>query len=642
MKICIISDFYSPSIGGTQKLAECVVKSFITLGHEVEVVSSHDPNRGLEKYNYKINEVPTLNFYQNNFFSSKFYDAVFIFADLGSTSWQTFETSSSFLNFVVLNLDENVYKWIKEEKFGYTKESIKNVTKKLKEYTSIVSFCRDAPVNKFLTENDISHTFIQNFTEDLSKFIKEDFNIHKTLGLDVNKKILFNHGLFEPRKNQYKLIEAFIEQKLNRNYSLVFLGSPRISGDEFLVNPYDRQTVEYFLKCKKLVEKNSLQNSIKFVKGSNNKKLIASLIDKSDIYVLPSTAEGLPLVLLEAMSCDKPWISTPVGGVPGVLGDLGSGVILENIDFSSVELKQAISKLESEQCKSSRVVWEEGFTEKIVGKKYNNLLHHNSLKHCKNKISFVCHAFNESTTLVRYLDSCLKFKDFIGEVVIVDHRSTDNTKDVVSSFKQSFDAANVKLSFYEESRDFSKNFTFADIRGETVQKSCGEYVFVHDADFLFSNNYKIIIQKAIKIFEQKDVYAISYEIPVMNNGRACMHPAVPRIVKKSKTVYRQNHVGKKYEWAYPIHSNCSKNSFIDTPKNSILSINTKTEEAAKLRRTMTTYFEDVFSGKVSGNWLDEYENNNLTPENTFFDNIENNKCKQIKIDISLFKARYEK
>jgi len=224
----------------------------------------------------------------------------------------------------------------------------------------------------------------------------------------------------------------------------------------------------------------------------------------------------------------------------------------------------------------------------------------------------------------------------------VNHRSTDNTKDVVGSFKQSFDTANIKLSFYEESRDFSKEFTFADIRGETVQRSCGEYVFVHDADFLFSNNYKIIIQKAIKIFKQKDVYAISYEIPVMNNGKTCMHPAVPRIVKRSKTVYRQNHVGKKYEWAYPIHSNCSKNNFIDTPKNSILSINTKTEEATKLRRTMTTYFEDVFSGKVSGSWLDEFENNNLTTENTFFDNIENNKCKQIKIDISLFKAGYEK
>ena len=48
------------------------------------------------------------------------------------------------------------------------------------------------------------------------------------------------------------------------------------------------------------------------------------------VFVLPSTREGLPNSVLEAMSCGTIVLSTPVGGIPGLITDGENGFIMEN------------------------------------------------------------------------------------------------------------------------------------------------------------------------------------------------------------------------------------------------------------------------------------------------------------------------
>ena len=173
--------------------------------------------------------------------------------------------------------------------------------------------------------------------------------------LGINKKMIFNHGNIEKRKNQLNLMQAFLNSGLKKDYQLVLLGSPRCGND-----------LGYFKLCKECADENE---SITMIKGTNNQTVINSLLNIADAYVLPSTAEGLPLVLLEAMSAGLPWVSTPVGGVPKVLGDFENGKIMHSFEMNDFE--ECIRQVKG---KNSRPDWESNFNIDRAGKQYSQLL----------------------------------------------------------------------------------------------------------------------------------------------------------------------------------------------------------------------------------------------------------------------------
>jgi glycosyltransferase involved in cell wall biosynthesis len=54
------------------------------------------------------------------------------------------------------------------------------------------------------------------------------------------------------------------------------------------------------------------------------------------LFVLPSTSEGLPNVALEAMACGTPVLATPVGGLPDIIETGKTGYLLESDEPSSI------------------------------------------------------------------------------------------------------------------------------------------------------------------------------------------------------------------------------------------------------------------------------------------------------------------
>jgi glycosyltransferase involved in cell wall biosynthesis len=60
------------------------------------------------------------------------------------------------------------------------------------------------------------------------------------------------------------------------------------------------------------------------------------LLAKSDVFVLPSYNEGLPMALLEAMSWGLPAITTPVGGIPELVTSSKNGLLVTPGDIKQL------------------------------------------------------------------------------------------------------------------------------------------------------------------------------------------------------------------------------------------------------------------------------------------------------------------
>jgi glycosyltransferase involved in cell wall biosynthesis len=88
------------------------------------------------------------------------------------------------------------------------------------------------------------------------------------------------------------------------------------------------------------------------------------LLLTSDLLLLPSHAEGLPMCVIEAFACGVPVVSTPVGAITDILADGVNGVLVDAGD--SAHLADAIlSLIQDEQLRlalaqNARRTWEDG------------------------------------------------------------------------------------------------------------------------------------------------------------------------------------------------------------------------------------------------------------------------------------------
>ncbi|MBI4574159.1 MAG: glycosyltransferase [candidate division NC10 bacterium] len=85
----------------------------------------------------------------------------------------------------------------------------------------------------------------------------------------------------------------------------------------------------YFQRLLHLAERLSVRDRLILVGIQDD---VAPFLHALDLFVLPSRTEGLPLTILEAMAAGRPVVATAVGGIPEVVRDGETGILVPERD----------------------------------------------------------------------------------------------------------------------------------------------------------------------------------------------------------------------------------------------------------------------------------------------------------------------
>lgn len=171
----------------------------------------------------------------------------------------------------------------------------------------------------------------------------------KRFGISHNDKVLIFVGSVSRTKGIFELVNAFIKLNIdNPKLHLIIVGDgsalPEIKG---------------------IIHANKIEKKVHIFNNRTHNE-IPVFLNTADILVLPSYAEGLPNVVLEAMACGLPVIASKVGGIPEAIEDGRSGILVDIQDIDA--LTRAIEKLIGNKHISEQM----GVTgRKIVEEKFN-------------------------------------------------------------------------------------------------------------------------------------------------------------------------------------------------------------------------------------------------------------------------------
>lgn len=118
-------------------------------------------------------------------------------------------------------------------------------------------------------------------------------------------------GAIGNRKGVFDLLQTIATHRSQLEGKCIF----KIGGD----GEVDRLTSE--------IQKSNLQELVHFLGFVSGEKKQA-LLNSSDVFILPSYNEGLPISILEALAHSMPVISTTVGGIPEIVHDGKNGILI--------------------------------------------------------------------------------------------------------------------------------------------------------------------------------------------------------------------------------------------------------------------------------------------------------------------------
>ena len=140
------------------------------------------------------------------------------------------------------------------------------------------------------------------------------------LGLDVSERLVVHVGNIRPLKGHATLVAAAASLNAIRDdIQIVSIGGEKTKGD--------------LASIRTLAADLGVSGRIRFL-GRREDAL--TFIAACDVYVNPADVEGLPVTILEALALARPVVATSVGGVPSIIRDGETGILVPPGDPDAV------------------------------------------------------------------------------------------------------------------------------------------------------------------------------------------------------------------------------------------------------------------------------------------------------------------
>jgi glycosyltransferase involved in cell wall biosynthesis len=145
--------------------------------------------------------------------------------------------------------------------------------------------------------------------------VRETFDtaaVDRELSLGNDQHLVVHVGNIRPHKGHRTLVAAAKHLSQSRDdFQIVSIGGEKTEGD--------------LASMRKLAADTGVSDHIRFL-GRRNDAL--AFTAACEVYVNPADVEGLPVTILEALDLGRPVVATSVGGVPSIISDGKTGVLV--------------------------------------------------------------------------------------------------------------------------------------------------------------------------------------------------------------------------------------------------------------------------------------------------------------------------
>jgi len=367
MRIAIVSMFYKPTIGGVEKVIEVLAKNYISKGHSVDVYCCDcDKYKRIKK---KFEIIEGVRVYRSRYwlrlsFNTHIFPGVIwdlmtkkydiIHSHVGAHDYVLFAGLASRLKGVP-HVHTTHCPWT--DKFRplavriplfFTDNFFNYISFNLCDRIIAITPWEVPILKKWVKEDKIR---VLHNGMDGRLFKKVDgSSFRKKVMKDPNNKLVLFFGRLHPTKapdNFAKVARMICEERNDIEFAMIGPDEGEMEKVKKIVDNHDRIHVT----------------------GPWPYEEIEYMYQGSDVYVLSSYREGLPLTLFEAMASGLPVVATPVNGVPYEMKDGVNGFL---VGFGDLEaMKEKILKLLDDPKLAKK--FSETNIEKVKGYTWDNI-----------------------------------------------------------------------------------------------------------------------------------------------------------------------------------------------------------------------------------------------------------------------------